>query len=201
MTHLAQDELIALAEETASRHPHLEACATCRAAVDQFRDVLAHARAVHVPEPSPLFWDHFSQRVHAAVEVERFEPAGLRFTRGWWPSLAGALAVILIGFALTMKSGRFPETATPTAANGPAAVQQPAASATEAVIAQDQTADDPTWAFMGDLTSQIDWEHVEEAGLMPTPGSADLVLQEMTIDEQRVLLELLQQEMRNAKQL
>ena len=54
---------------------------------------------------------------------------------------------------------------------------------------------------MGELTSQIDWDHAEEAGLGAMPGSADRVLQEMTIDEQRLVLELLQQEIRNGSQL
>ena len=203
MTHLGHDELIALAEETASTHPHLALCDACRTRVEEFRQVLSRARSVDVPEPSPLFWDHFSQRVHSAVASEAHEPARMRFARGWWPALAGALAIVIIGFAVTMRSGR-PQIGPSQAAVPPAAAEQAVATVTDVPVAadpQDQAADDQTWAFMSDLTSQIDWEHVEEAGMMPQPGSADLVLQEMTADEQRSLLELLQQEMRNAKQL
>jgi len=30
-------------------------------------DLIARLRAEEVPEPSPLFWEHLSQRVHDAV--------------------------------------------------------------------------------------------------------------------------------------
>ena len=75
--HLQPDELVDLAEGTqaeASR-PHLAACEACRRRLADLKAMMSAAVDVGVPEPSPLFWDHFSNRVHDAVAAE---PALLR---------------------------------------------------------------------------------------------------------------------------
>ena len=45
-------------------------CDACRASVDDCATTLALARTDGAPEPSPLFWDHLSARVGAAVRDE-----------------------------------------------------------------------------------------------------------------------------------
>src|SRR5258708_31627248 len=70
--HLNADELVDLAEgaQPESSARHLAACPQCRARLDDLRAMMSAVAGVDVPEPSPLFWDHFSQRVHDAVASE-----------------------------------------------------------------------------------------------------------------------------------
>jgi hypothetical protein len=79
MTHLSLDDQLVLIEAAREPdHPHLAECARCRAAVAAARGVLADAGGVQVPEPSPLFWDHFSRRISEGIAAAP-EPA-----RGSW---------------------------------------------------------------------------------------------------------------------
>ena len=96
MRHLHPDELIDLAEGTRpeSSAPHLRSCEACRRQLADARATIAAASDVEVPEPSPLFWDHFSVRVREAIAAgagrRRFVPLG-----GWqwsWRRLATPLA-------------------------------------------------------------------------------------------------------------
>jgi len=75
--HLRPDELIDLAEGTRaeSSAAHLAECAVCRLQVAELKAMMSAAADVDVPEPSPLFWDHFSARVHAAVADETPRPS------------------------------------------------------------------------------------------------------------------------------
>jgi hypothetical protein len=73
MKHLTPPELIEAAEHSAppARMTHVEACRACATAVAELRAALGDARlAADVPEPSPLFWDHFSARVKDATSGE-----------------------------------------------------------------------------------------------------------------------------------
>jgi anti-sigma-K factor RskA len=81
--HLKAGELVDLVEGTRpeSSAPHLAACAACRQQLADARAMMALATDVAVPEPSPLFWDHLSDRVRQAVAAEP-EPR-----RSWIPSL------------------------------------------------------------------------------------------------------------------
>ena len=86
-THLSPDELAAAADGTAGRSAaahrdpsaatahrdlsaataHLDRCPACRAAVSELSALLTALKSETVPEPSPLFWDHFSARVREAT--------------------------------------------------------------------------------------------------------------------------------------
>ena len=54
--------------------------------------------------------------------------------------------------------------------------------------------EDPSWAVMGDLASQMDWDEAGAAGLVVTPGAAEGALDQLSRDEQRAVVELLQQD-------
>ena len=99
MSHLSRDErLLALdGALDARRQAHLSACAACRTEVEGLRGVVARVRAVDVPEPSPLFWDHLAARVGEAIARESPPVA----VRGWWSPRLGwaALAVVLTAAA------------------------------------------------------------------------------------------------------
>src|SRR5438045_2196212 len=72
MRHLSADTLVDLAEGSRleSAEPHLRECDECRRQVTKLRGVLMAVGQVSVPEPSPLFWDHFTERVRRAVTQE-----------------------------------------------------------------------------------------------------------------------------------
>ena len=59
--HVKPDELVDIAEGTRaeSSAPHLATCDDCRRQLADVRTMMSAAAEVEVPEPSPLFWDHF----------------------------------------------------------------------------------------------------------------------------------------------
>lgn len=199
MKHLSNEAIVEAAEGAATFPSHLGACEECRAKVDDLRSVLQTASAVDVPEPSPLFWDHLSERVRAAVAEEPLPSAtGFRFNWAWTASIAGALAIIIIGVAVTLRTAQpMPPPGTPSAAVDSLS---PALN-TQAPPLTAGLADDPEWVLMGELASQIDWEDATEAGLAPRPGSAELALSEMSQAEQQQVVELLQLELRKVRSL
>src|SRR5215475_3129471 len=97
MNHLTSDELIDAMEGMleAERRAHLDACEECRRQFDDLAGVLNDAKQASVPEPSPLFWNHFSARVNEAIDRER-DSAWPQWLR--WQVLLplGAVAMIIL---------------------------------------------------------------------------------------------------------
>jgi hypothetical protein len=195
MTHLSNPEMLSAADGETAHAAHLGSCESCRVRVDALRQIVGLTRGVEVPEPSPLFWDHFSARVREAVAQEP-RPAREWWARlglGWAPSLVGALAIIVIGLALTMRTGQ-PMPAVPTQV-------EVAQTELDQLASVDALSNDATWEFMGDLTSQMEWDAAVEAGLIAQPGSAERALDGMSYEEQRLVVELLEQEIQKSKSL
>ena len=73
MTHLTPDELIDAMEGLLSeeRQAHLATCEQCQRELAGLSSALSEAKQVSVPEPSPLFWPNFSQRVRMAIDRGR----------------------------------------------------------------------------------------------------------------------------------
>jgi hypothetical protein len=112
MTHLTADQFVdAMEGRTGADRgvsAHLAGCERCQAELSSLADVLRDTRAVPIPEPSPLFWDHFARRVRAATSDE-LVPQGRAMGWLWqhrWQSLAmiavGACALVLV---VVMRSG------------------------------------------------------------------------------------------------
>lgn len=184
--HLAPQEFVDLLDGrlAPSELPHLQTCESCRDQLTSLQQTWQAASAADVPEPSPLFWDHFSARVHDAVAAE-----GLR--RSWWsrlqPSwrlaaLTSALAAVALMFAIGLRQ---PSEAPPTAG---ATVADDAAAGAPPAIAVAQEDDEPL-ALVGDLASELDWDSAAELG-WATRGGAERVVVDMT-DEERLELQRL----------
>ena len=204
MTHLTADELIDAMEGLleAGRQAHLDACEQCRHQLADLSSVLREARAVDMPEPSPIFWQHFSQRVRTAIDAEALPAAGwtawLRpgapsaaAALGWgWPVLVplGAAALLLMALLL-----RAPSPIDPAAS--PVAVNDNAVGATTDDIA---LADD-RWVLVADMVGEMDWDTASAAGLVVEPGDAEQAVFELSPDEQRELTRLLRAELHRAK--
>ena len=162
-------------------------------------DLIARLRAEEVPEPSPLFWEHLSQRVHDAVAAE---PVPSRSWLGGFPGIniawaggaVAALAVLVIGVTLSLRHAPVGTAPSPV----PQTAAADAATAGQSLPALD---DDVSFAVMGELASEIDFEEAGAAGLMVSPGAAEDALNEMSGDDQRALVELLQEEIKNSRSL
>lgn len=95
--HLTELEQLAAADGAlaADRLAHVASCAACRAAVEDAEMFLGRVAAADVPEPSPLFWDHFAARVRQATHQAAPAP---RFVSSWrgWISLAATAATLVL---------------------------------------------------------------------------------------------------------
>ena len=193
--HLNTDELVDLAEGTRpeSSVPHLVSCATCRQQLADARAMMSVAADVQVPEPSPLFWDHFSDRVRQALAAE---PAPRRSWIGamGWPRLLtvasfamGALVVaVLVSSRGSAPSGPAPDTAlTPAIADA-----RPASDLLEPATPPD----DPSLTLVAALTADMDWDTAEAAGLA-VHGSAEHAVTHLNDEDLRVLRRLLAEEL------
>jgi hypothetical protein len=190
VNHLTPDELIDAAEDVldAERHRHLDTCELCGKEVDVLRALLREATGVKIPEPSPLFWDHFSARVRQAVAEERSPAVGWSRRFGW-STLApvGALAAVLIAMVATVARGPVP------AAPDTSVVE----ASPDAVV--DVWLEDEDWAVVADLLGPVDWDTAGEAGLALVPGDTELAVLSLSEDEQRELSRLLAGEIERSK--
>ena len=192
--HLTSEELVDIAEGTRSEAsaPHLAGCDPCRAQLSDLRAMMSAAADVDVPEPSPLFWDHLSSRVSAAIAAEA-PGTQLAPWRELFRTLFGSrtvqVAVALAASLLivVLVNGR---------RTVPAVVEAPGLTIADAVadplgVAAD---DDDSLTLVASLTDGQDLETVREAGLAPR-GSAEHAVTHMSDGELRELRRLLKEEL------
>jgi hypothetical protein len=193
--HLAPEELIDLAEgaRAEAAAPHLQSCEACRQQIAALRGSMATVvDAASIPEPSPLFWDHLSQRVREAVAAE--ETRGSRFAgwregialpaswRGW--SMAGVAAAVAISIYVTApRTLRLPSGA------------RDGGTAASAPLQPFGAVDDPSLALFADLTEQMDSRAITEIGWSSHVGAVDEVVASLTDDERLELQRLLKEEL------
>ena len=196
--HLTNEELIDLAEGMRAEEtvPHIQTCERCRQQVVDLRATLSTAADLEVPEPSPLFWDHFSERVRQAVAAE----ASTRQTtsRGTW-SLRFAIPLsMLAGAALAvlfLAGGRADRAGVPATSNA-AATPAEMYTLDPAALEAD---DDLPLSLMADLveSADMDADDAREAGLSVSTDATERAVAALTEDEQRELERLLREELRH----
>lgn len=186
MSHLSRDErLLALdGALDAGRQAHLAACAACRTEVEGLRGVLARVRAVDVPEPSPLFWDHLAARVGDAIAREPAPAAA----RGWWaPRLGWAALAVIVTAAVAGYLTRPPRTAdAPVVAHvAPASAPVAAGAAGDDGGAFDVDApfSDDGWALLAAVAEDAEPDET----FAPMAGQAEQSLQLLSAAERRAL--------------
>jgi hypothetical protein len=156
-------------------------------------ELMTRLREEEVPEPSPLFWEHLSQRVHDAVAAEPV-PSRVWFSRFHFAWAGGIIAAAAMVLAVTVSMRHEPA--------GPASVEQTAAADLAAAgNSLPALEDDASFAVMGELASEIDFDQAGAAGLTIAPGSVEDALNQMSDDEQRAVIELLRQEIKNSRSL
>mgnify|MGYP001462598399 CR=1 FL=1 len=193
VAHLSEADLadlIDLVDGTAGdeRRRHAASCETCRVRLAELRAVWTLVRSDEAPDPSPLFWNHFSARVGEAVRQQAVAP---RRVPGWWWSFAAVPAVLVV-LALVVVWRTAPPVAAPSpavASLGPAGVETAGPSDAGLVLA----GDDESWELVALLSESL--ADVEGEGLEPRLGAADRALGQLSRDEQETLARLLAEEM------
>jgi hypothetical protein len=207
--HLNAEELVDIAEGTRpeASAPHLARCEPCRAQLHDLRAMMSAASDVDVPEPSPLFWDHLSSRVSAAVAEESlprrsprlFEASEGGPRRSWLASLVWKrglldplLAVGAVGLliAVGLSSRATPPVPAPASANS--IVWESAAP--RELVGDSAVENDASLTLVASLTDDADLETAREAGLVPR-GSAEHAVTHMSDAELRELRRLLTEEL------
>lgn len=150
---------------------------------DQKQDLelLARVReALDVPEPSPLFWEHFPARVRAAVAAAPVVPA-----RAWWArpraiALAASLAVIAVAAGWTLRWPSAPDTA----------------PSSQVQTTLPESGADPAWAIVSSTAATAGVDALQDAGFSVRPASADAAIEDLTEAERAAFVALLQAEMK-----
>ena len=189
MKHLSRAEFVDLIESAQTLPPerkrHVERCEECRAEAEALRAMKAAALEDTVPEPSPLFWDHFSARVSERV---RSGSAPVAATRWFPPSFAawaaaGTVALLLVSSAVWRTTLHAP------APSGP--VQPAPTIASQIAEPVDDLETDEAWAVVRAAASDLNWEDADEAGITAHPGDVEDVALQLTAAERVELARLL----------
>ena len=183
MTHLTPDQLID-ALEGVDHHAHLAQCAHCRRELDDLAAVLGDAHQTSVPDPSPLFWPHFSERVRSAIDHEA-RPAGILPAWLRWQVLLPLGAVIILALMVSVPRQNRAE-------------RESAFATLAAPDAPDAPATPDSWVVLAELVGEMDLDTATAAGVV-APGIADQAALQLTADEQRELTRLLNVELTRAK--
>jgi hypothetical protein len=200
--HLNADELIDIAEGTRpeTSAPHLAGCEACRTQLAGLRATMAAAREIDVPEPSPLFWDHLSSRVHDAVAAD----ARLKPSRSF-PGEALAAITALFGMrafqaSAVVAAGLLIAVVLSSRATVPAPITAPSVatiadtSAPVELLSDITAEDDASLTLVASLTADLDLDAAGEAGLTPR-GSAEHAVTHMSDGELRELGRILREEL------
>jgi len=181
--HLRPDEFVDALDGApgAPAQAHLAGCERCRNELATLRSAAGDAASVPPPAPSPLFWDHFSERVRQATAAEDVPRAAT-----WWDAwlrpaglIVGAMAVITLAVVLR------PVAPVPRSGGAPG---------TAAILESSAWVDDGSWGLVMGLAAELTWTDVREAA-EPAAGTADAMIGELTPAQREELARLLQKEM------
>ena len=153
--------------------------------LDDLVDRVSHA--MDVPEPSPLFWEHFPGRVRAAVNASP-EPR-----LSWWrrPALAYALSAALVGsmsYVAWANRAAVPVVEETTSSAGTSPY-------TAGYADTGEEAEDAGWDVVTSVAESAGIDTLREAGFGVTPGGAEAAIEQMTEAERAQLIALLRAEM------
>jgi hypothetical protein len=148
-----------------------------------------------VPEPSPLFWQHLSQRVHDAVAGEPVPSTVWRrpFSLLWAGTFVAAAAVVLFAIGISFQHASHEPVSTRAVAGY--------SDAQQASIELPRVEDDESLAVMGELVSEMELDEAGIAGLPVAPGTAEAAANQMTSEEQQSVLQFLEREIGSSKSL
>jgi hypothetical protein len=190
MSHLSRDRILDAIEGRANADTsrHLTTCSRCRAEVSALEAALQEILSVDVPEPSPLFWEYLSSRVREAIAAEPTpRPGAARRPIAWQPAAAILALSLIAGTAVSFLSRTAPHASRLPVGSSPPRAAEPSVNSLELLSGDD-------WQLVMDATDAADWEAVRtrEVG---TPDASDLAESELSSDERRELVKLLNEEL------
>jgi hypothetical protein len=199
MSHLTPAEMIDLLEGTLpeARRAHASECARCRDEATQTAVTFATVRAAEIPEPSPLYWDHFSLRVHNAI---RQAPARAGWGRviEWRGALAAAAAVMLIVIGTTLSWRAGIDAPARVTSNVPA-VTNTAENDVDVAPPTLAPESDTDWDVVAGVADGMEWDAAREAGFAVKPGAAEHAVLQLTDEQREELGRMLQAEIARLK--
>jgi hypothetical protein len=185
-THLSIEEFVDAIDGTlpGDRRAHLQHCEACRREMAEL-GVLAkdvEASAV-VPEPSPLFWDHFSRRVQEATAASTVP------SRAWWPSwrpMVAFGAMLVVAITTVVWRGTAPDVRTRPSSTGVVAAVEPM---TDDLMAPDESVD-----FMVNLASNLSIDELQDLA-QPTRDVTAAAVDQLSPEQRARLARLIAAEM------
>jgi hypothetical protein len=205
MSHLSRSEIVDLVDDTLSpaRAAHAETCASCREQVETIRAALRQAVTLDVPDPSPLFWDHFQGRVREGV-ARAPRPSMWAWIRvgGFAPLAAALVAVLAVGVAIFggLTHGRWAlvdQHAAPSVEPSGAAVAG-VESADQGIAQVLEAADSEVWAVLTAAAADVELEEAHAVGMHVHSATIDRAVQRMSPAELNELGRLLQSELKHS---
>lgn len=169
---------------------HLEACSRCREELAALQSTFVQVGEADTPEPPPLFWDTFRARVLEALDPAetRPRPSGKRLLLDWLTAATITATLMLVVFASQM-----PQRASRSVESTTNELADPA----DVVIADDIDADE-AWALVRSMADELDYDAARDAGVTSSPGALERAALELSTDEQTVLIELIEEEIRRS---
>jgi hypothetical protein len=195
MSHLSRTDFLELLEEptaATSHHRHLESCEACRTTAAALRATLAEVQSDNEIEPSPLFWDHFTARVSAAIRDESPaapEHSRLSWLRGHTGAWVAVALVVLLGTTTLVWRVTLHAPTPVVDKAGTADVHPPAFEPPEL---------DQTWIDVREAARVLPWDATQADAISAGPGTAERFVMELTADERAELARLIDREMKRS---
>jgi hypothetical protein len=197
MSHLTDLELIDAIDGDAEhslaleRRQHLDACEWCRGRADDLRGVMTQAADTTVPEPSPLFWDHFTARVRQGIDgVEPGPPDREGWRASWLPQGSVRWAAFATLVVALMVAGVWQVNAPGRRASSTADENTRRAAGTGDLAERPDGDADPAWAVVRTVADDINWD-AAVVGIGAELGAAETVARTLTPEERSELVKLL----------
>ena len=202
MKHLSSSEFVDYVEGALDREraAHVDACAACQRETQALRQTLHETSIVEVPEPSPLFWDHFSGRVREEIARTPVRAGGAwTYLR---PLAAVAAAVLLVAIVVASRTPvRKP------VERKQAAVDLSYAGKTLSSTPQDASGaapesvepDDEVWRLLKDAAGDLQMEEARAVGFGVRPGAVDRAVLDLSPRERAELGRLIEDEIRQTQ--
>jgi len=139
-------------------------------------------RSDDVPEPSPLFWEHFSNRVRAATSAEAAAPSPRFGWRGW-----ATMASALVAFVMVLIFRHLP--AEPARLATPPQQIEAVAS----TVSPAESADTEPLAAVMQMASSLSSEDLRS--VVSAAGEETLLVEDLSPAERAAFVRLLHAEM------
>lgn len=189
MKHLTPEEFVDLVDGVLSteRARHVEECPSCQYRASELRTTMTAAKQIEVPEPSPLFWEHFSARVKDAVAAEPAAASGWRLGwRGWIVAAATAAVVLAVIVSRGLWSPEYRDAVNRTVAGHETGALPDFA---------EQRDDDPEWELLLAMTDGVEWSDSVPSELITDAGAIERAFFRMSVEERQEFARLLEAEL------